>query len=357
MADTQAATGLKVQKWDAKNYREFLNSNRFSKEIGTSPNSLIQIKEDLSLKGEKGDSVTFSLLNALSAAGVRGDAVLEGNEESMTSRSQKVTVEQIRHAVRVSESQEQFSAIGLRNQQKSVIMDWIMENFRDAIIAEFGSINGVAYDDATEAQKDAWVVDNADRVQFGKLKSNYNVDHSVALATIDNTDDKLTTGAISLMKRIANSASPKIRPIRVAEDKKFYVMYVHPLCFRDLKADSTITQAQREALEKGPNNILFTGGDLHWDGVVIKEIEDFPTISAGINVGRALLCGSQAIAYAVARRTNTVSRDFDYGDKHGLAIRKMDGIEKMRFGTGAGDTDDSKDHGMVTGWFAAVADV
>lgn len=354
MADTSAATGLTVQQWDAKFYKEFLNSNRFRREIGKSENSIIQIKEDLTKK--KGDSVTFALVNRLTGAGVTGSSTLEGNEESLISRSLKVTVDQIRHGVRVPMLEEQFSAIPLRNAARSLLMDWQMENFRDRIIAELGSINGVAYGSASETQKDAWVVDNVDRVQFGKLVSNYNVDHSVALDTIDNTDDKLTTAAISLMKRIALKASPKVRPVRVTDDKRFFVMYAHPLCFRDLKADSTITQAQREALSRGPNNILFTGGDLHWDGVIIKEIEDMPTIAANINVGRAVLCGAQAIAFAVAMRPNTVTEEFDYKDKQGVAVREVLNVEKMIFGSGSGDTDDLKDHGMVTGWFAAVAD-
>ncbi len=356
MAETSAAAGLTPQRWDSNFYRDFLNSNRFKREIGKSSNSIIQIKEELTNK--KGDSVTYALVNRLTGAGVTGDATLEGNEESLISRSLKVSVAQIRHAVRVPSSQEQFSAIPLRNAAREQLMDWQMENFRDRIIAEFGSINGVAYADATEVQKDAWLVDNADRILMGALKSNAGTDHSAGLANIDNTADKLTTGAISLMKRIALTASPKVRPVRVTEDKRFFVMYAHPLCFRDLKTDSTITQAQREAMARGPNNILFTGGDLHWDGVIVKEIEDFPTVTdSTIDVGRAMLCGAQAIAFAVARRPKTVTRDFDYGDKFGVAINEMLGVEKMLFGTGSGDTDDLKDHGMVTGWFAAVADV
>jgi hypothetical protein len=34
----------------------------------------------------------------------------------------------------------------------------------------------------------------------------------------------------------------------------------------------------------------------------------------------------------------------------------FDGIAKLRFGTGSGDTDDTKDHGVATGYVAAVAD-
>jgi hypothetical protein len=55
-------------------------------------------------------------------------------------------------------------------------------------------------------------------------------------------------------------------------------------------------------------------------------------------------------------RPQTVEEDFDYKRKVGLAVKQWYKVEKLRFGTGATDTDDYKDHGMVTGWFAAVAD-
>ena len=61
----------------------------------------------------------------------------------------------------------------------------------------------MAYGTASEAQKDAWLVDNADRVLFGAAKSNNSSnDHSASLANIDNTNDKLTPGAISLLSLI-----------------------------------------------------------------------------------------------------------------------------------------------------------
>ena len=63
------------------------------------------------------------------------------------------------------------------------------------------------------------------------------------------------------------------------------------------------------------------------------------------------------MAYALAKRPQSKEEEFDYGDKQGVAIRQWFKYDKMRFGTGSGDTDDLKDHGIVTGWFAAVADV
>lgn len=360
MADTTAATGLTVQQWDSKFFTEYVNQNRFKPVMGTSENSVIQLKDDLTKK--KGDSVTFALVNRLKNAATTGSAVLEGNEEDMSSRSHKVTVDKLRNAVRTSEIEEQYSAISLRNAAREVLKTWIMEETRDDIITAMGSINGVDYGTASEVQKDAWLVDNIDRVLFGAVKSNASsLDHSVALALIDNTADKLTAAALSLMKRIAISADPKITPIRTTEDEKMFVVYASALPFRDLKEDTVITQAQREALARGKSNPLFRGGDLLWDGMIIKEIEDIPVLTgvglAGIDVAPVYFCGAQAVAMAWAKRTTSKEEEFDYGDKHGVAIEEIRGVEKMTFGTGAGDTDDLKDNGIVTGFFAAVADV
>lgn len=359
MADTTAATGLTVQQWDSKFFKEYLSQNRFKPYMGTNENAIIQVKEDLTKK--KGDKITYALVNRLAGAGVTGTATLEGNEEALDSRSHYVTVDKLRHGVRVAEMEEQKSAIPLRNAAKSVLKDWIMEKTRDDIIAALGSINGVAYGTATETQKDAWLVDNADRVLFGAVKSNNAAnDHSAALANIDNTADQLTPDAISLMKRMALTASPKIRPIRTTEDERWFVMFANSMAFRDLKTHATITQAQREALNRGMKNPLFTGGDLMWDGVIIKEIEDIPILSGvgagSIDVAPVYMCGAQSIGMAWAKRTKSATEKFDYGDKMGVAIEEIRGIEKLTFGSGSGDTDDLKDHGVFTGYFAAVAD-
>jgi hypothetical protein len=68
------------------------------------------------------------------------------------------------------------------------------------------------------------------------------------------------------------------------------------------------------------------------------------------------LCGAQAIAYGVAQRYRTRTKTFDYSDKYGVSIGCIDGIHKIIFGSGASDTDDTKDHGVVTGYAYAAAD-
>lgn len=363
MADTAAASGLTVQQWDDKFFTESLNASIFKPFFGTAENSVIQVNQDLTKK--PGDSITFALVNKLTNDATTGSNVLEGFEEDLVSRSQRVTIDQFRHAVRIPVLEDQFSAIPLRNAGKSALLDWNMELSRDQIITALGSILGVAYADATEANKDIWAVDNEDRVTFGALVSNYNADHSVALATIDNTADKLTPDALSLMKRRAKTASPKIRPLKprqgsVTSDS--YVLFAPSLIVRDIALNSTFTQANREARTRGKfKNPLFLGADYIWDNIAIYEVEDIAVVtgvgSGSIDVAPCYLCGAQAVGYALAKRPQSIEEMFDYKDKQGIAIRQWHQFEKLRFGTQAGsDTGDLKDHGIYTGWFAAVAD-
>lgn len=356
MANTTARSGLTPQQWDDKFFMEYVRESRFKRYMGTSENSIIQVKENL-MKA-KGDKITFASVRKLAGAGVTGNTTLEGNEEALDSRSMAVTVAPLRHAVAVSEWDEQKSAIELRDTAKMALKLWMMEKMRDDIIAALGSINGVDFADASAAQKNAWVVDNADRVLFGKLKSNYSATFATALGNIDNTDDKLTPEALSLMKRIAQTASPAIRPIRLSEDEEWFVAFANSRAFRDLQANSTMTQANRDARVRGvESNPLFTGGSLVWDGIIVREIPEMGYTSNGtIECGQVFLCGAQAVGVGWAQRTRTRTDTRDYGFVNGVAIGEMRGIEKLTFGTGSGDTDDLKDHGVVTGWFSAVAD-
>lgn len=361
MADSAAATGLTVEQWDDKFWTEYIQDNPFKRYMGTSSNSIIQVKEDLTKK--KGDKIHFALVNRLTNAAVTGSSTLEGNEEDMDSRSHQLTVDQRRNAVRIPVFEDQKSAIPLRDAGKDVLKDWAMEDTRDLIITNGNSINGVAYGSASEANKDAWLVDNVDRVLFGAAKSNDSGpgDHSAALANIDNTADQLDTGALSLMKRIALTANPKVRPIRVAGmNKRFFVVFVHPLVMRDLKTDSVITNAQRDVVIRNQNNKLFEGGDVEWDGMIVHEVDDMPILTgagaAGIDVSPVFFCGAQAFGFGWAKRWQSVEEEFDYKDKQGIGVRGWYGVDKMTFGSGSGDTDDLKDHGMVTGYFASVAD-
>lgn len=360
MADTVAAAGLTPQQWDDQFFVEYQGNHPFANYMGTSEQSIIQINEQLG--GKKGDSVTFALLNKLTNAAVTGSNTLEGNEEAMDSRSFVINVDKYRNGVRVSDIEEQYSAIALRNAAKPNLREWAKNFDTDRIIAALGSINGIAYGSATQTQRDAWLVDNADRVLFGSaIGNNAANDHSAALAEIDTTADKLDTDILSLMKRMALTANPRIRPVRFGNmNRRYYIAFVHPLAMRDLKADTALTQAQREVQITSQNEKLFQGGDVDFDGILVHEVDDMP-IYTGVgasssDVSPVYLCGAQAIGHARCRRWRSREEVFDYGDKHGCAIETIDGIEKMTFGSGSNDTDDLKDHGVVTAYVSTTAD-
>lgn len=362
MAETSVPTGLTVQQWDEKYFRDYLNANWFKKFMGGGSNAAIQVKEDLTKK--PGDAVTFTLVNQLTGTAKGASDTLEGAEEDIDLRSQKITVREYSHAVRFSKFEAQKTAIDLRRAHKDVLMDWNMELDRDNIIEALGSINGVDHAAATEAQKDAWLTDNSDRVLFGALKSNASSnDHSTALATVDTTNDKLTPGAISLMKRMAKTASPRVRPIRPKSSiggSDGYVLLAPTQMIRDLAADTTFSAANRDAGTRGDSNKLFSGADYKWENIFIYEIEDIPSRGAvgdsSAVVRPCYLLGAQALGMAWSMRPQTCEEEFDYKRKVGLAIKQWYKVEKLRFGSGVSDTDDLKDHGVVTGYFAAAAD-
>lgn len=362
MAETAIPTGLTVQQWDEKYFTQYLNNNWFKKFMGTGSSRMIQVKEDLTKK--PGDAVTYTLVNRLTGTAKGASEDLEGAEEDLSTRSQKVTVREYSHAVKFSKFEAQKTAIDLRQAHRDVLMDWNMELDRDNIIAALGDINGTAYASASESAKDAWLVDNADRVLFGASKSNNSSnDHSASLANIDASNDKLTPDALSLMKRMAKTANPRVRPIQAKDTiagSDMYVVFAPTECIRDLAANSTFTQANREARNRGVDNPLFSGANYIWDNLAIYEIEDIPSLGAvgesSAVVRPVYLCGAQALAMAWAMRPQTVDEEFDYGRKVGMAIKQWYKVEKLRFGTGSSDTDDLKDHGVVTGYFAAAAD-
>lgn len=359
MAETLAASGLTVRQWDDRFFDAYVRASRFARYYGTTENAVIHIKENLTKN--KGDRITLALAHELSGAEVTGNGTLEGNEEALDTRSHAVTVDVLRHAVMVTDWEEQKSAIGLRDAGKVRLKNWAMKRLRSDIITALHAVNGVAYGSATEAQKDAWLADNADRVLFGAAVSNNSGnDHSASLLNVDATADKLNPAVISLAKRLAQEASPAIRPVVAGEDEEWFVLFTGSRPFRDLRNHADMLSANRDAWTRGKDNPLFTGGDLIWDGVIVKEIPEIGTLgtvgASGAEVGAGFLCGAQAVGIAWAQRTRTATQDTDYKFRHGVAIQEIRGVEKLRFGTGTADTDNPVDNGVVTLYTAAAAD-
>ncbi len=363
MAQTFAVAGLTPQQWDDEFFRDYVRSSRYRRYMGTDEASIIQVKEDLTRKA--GDRVTYALVNELTGDGVTGNNTLKGNEERLNSRSHAVAVNVLRHAVVVDDWDTQKSVIDLRNAGRVQIREWAMKKLRDGITDGLGQIDGTKFSDATNAARDTWQVNNRDRVVFG---TGTVTQTTFASAISLTTTAQLTPNLLSLMKRLAQSASPKVKPIYVKEmDQEWFVCFVGPRAWRDLTEDNpttnVLTLANRDARVRGVDNPLFTGDSLVWDGMILREIPEIQPVPAaiasvsGLAVEPVYLCGAQAIGLAWAQRTKSTTDVDDYGFLHGVGVQEIRGIEKLRFGTAAGaDTTTPKDHGIVTAFVAAASD-
>ena len=369
MADmnlTPARPGLTPIIWDSDFFTEYVRKNQFARYMGTTMGSLIQVREDLTRK--RGDTIVFPTVRRLVGAGVTGNTVLEGNEEVLNARSLNLSVAAIRHAVAVSDWDEQKSVIALRDAARDALMNWSLEKLRADIIVSLESVTAdgsvqIPFSTATAAQRNYWMVNNADRMLFGVSKSNaVSGVMATALLTLDAPTDKMSAAIVTLAKRIARTANPHIRPISVNDDEEWFVMFMPSLPFRDLMQDPAIISGLQYAWERGKDNPLFTAGDIMWNGVIIKEVPEMPVIAgagaAGVDVAMSALCGAQALGVAWAQRTKSPQRTRAIMPScMAVGLQEMRGIGKLRFGVDPTvDTTKPVDAGVVSIFTTAVAD-
>lgn len=346
MAFTTVQAANVEELWDNEFFKSYVRANRFNRYMGSTANSVIHTAMDLTKKA--GDGITLPLITELTGAGQTGNGLLEGNEEALGNYGHKIEVATRRHAVAVTDNDQQFTGIPLRDAAKEQLKLWAMKKLRTDVITALHSIAGTAYGSATEAAKDTWVAANSDRVLFGDGSVGGYTDHSADLALV-TASMKLTKEVVSKAKARAEVATPIIRPVTVGEDSENYVMFVGSGAFRDLKTD--LATSLQNAQERGDGNPLWNDGDLMWDGVVIRKIQEITgfnnTATTPNRVEPYFLCGAQAIGVAWAQTTKSTTDTRDYGFVKGVGIHEMLGVEKLVY--------NGQDHGILTGYVGALA--
>lgn len=367
MAEVTLASASEKQKWLSQYFSEYVRESGFAGYMGKSPTSIIVAKHEL--ENEAGKTINIPLITRLSGTGVTGSSVLDGAEEDLGNYNCAISIDWRRNGVRVPKSTSYKTDIDLMNAARDALRNWESEKFRDDIIkAMLSAVTSgdttVNLADSTAANRNAWAAANQDRLLFGAVLSNYSATFATALGNIDTSADKMTASAASLMKRMAKLADPHIRPFKSKVGQEYFVAFHGARTFRDLKADSTITAANREARPRDvENNPLFQDGDLIYDGVIHREVPEIDDIAANggaaftlngagaasADVRPVFLCGQQAVGVAWGQmptmRTDTTK---DYAFRPGVAVEELLGVKKMAF--------NGKQHGMVTGFFAAASD-
>jgi N4-gp56 family major capsid protein len=365
MTETVLASASQKQKWIADYFKEYVRESGYAGYFGKGSTNIIQYRYEL--QEEAGKTINIPLIVRLQGAGVTGGAILDGAEEELGNYNCSISIDWRRHGVRVPKSQSYMTEINLLDAAKDMLRQWEAEQLRDDITKAMLSLTTsgdttVNMGDSTAANRNSYNAANSDRLLFGKLKSNYSATWATAVGNIDTTDDKCTIASMSLAKRIAKSADPHVRPYKTETGREFFVAFHGSRTFRDLKADSTLTQANREARPRDvESNPIFQDGDVIYDGIIHREVPEIDAIASGgtysmdgigntsADVRPVFLCGQQAIGVAWGQMP-TPRSDYakDYGFRPGVAIEELLKVKKMSF--------NSKQHGMVSCFFAAASD-
>lgn len=367
MADTILASTSKKQVWTTKYLLEYVRDTRFASYMGAGPDNVIQLYNELNR--ENGAILNIPFFTRLKGSGVTGSTQLEGNEEELGNYNAAIAVDWLRNAVKVPKSTQYATDIDILDVAKPALRRWSSEKLRDGIIAALGAIVvpaatagaidvPVAYGTATAGQRNTYMVSNSDRIIFGADIANASSGiWATALGNIDSTNDKLTTALISKAKRIAMNADPHIDPYKLGDGREYFIMFVNSLQMRDLQADTAMQAANRDARQRDvETNPIFQGGDLIWDGVIIREVPEMSSLivtgagNGGINVGPAFLCGKQGVAVAWGQPPR-VGTDMlqDYKFRPAAYVEELRGIQKLSY--------QGKNYGVVVVWTASTPDV
>ena len=358
--------------------REYVRENLFSAYYGDGVTAIIRNIYDAKKGGEQ---INVPLVGSLTGSG-KGAGTLVGNEEKIDNFGFRAFVDWNRHAVVTNGAEEQKDSADVFGEAKPLLSDWGKEQQRDELILAFhalptsaapaglGSdagqrVNGVLYSAASASEKNTWHTYNASRVLYGSAKANFVTgNHASSLANIDATNDKLKRSSLSLMKRMAKKARPRIRPFKVKSGREYFVVFCGSLPFRDIKADlESINKDARSREDRGmDDNPLFQDGDLLWDGMIIREIpemDDLCTVTGAgadsIDVAPVFFCGQMAATVAWAKMPNPTRRDeTDYGFVKGVGIEMCYGIAKIAKALPGSSS--LVDWGMATMYVASVAD-
>jgi N4-gp56 family major capsid protein len=332
---------LAVKLFSKKLFQDALKKTYFKRFMGTGSDSLVQIKNETS-KGP-GDKITVGLRMQLSGAGVQGDGTLEGNEEALTTYSDSVFIDQLRHAVRSGgKMSEQRVPFSVRMEAKAGLEDWWADRLDTWF---FNCLAGyTAQTDSRYTGNQSATAPTTNRKLFAGATAT-----DVGQGASDIFDIKLIDKFVERVETV----SPTIRPIMIGGEKK-YVGFLHPYQVYDLRTSTSTGQwldIQKAAAagREDTKNPIYTRALGEYHGVILHEASRVPQ---GVNAGaavtttrRAIFCGAQAAMMAYGQKDQDgemtwVEELFDYSNQLGVSAGMIAGMKKTVF--------NSEDFGVIT---------
>ena len=330
-----------VKLWSRKLAREALKKTYVKRFMGSSADSIVQIKNET--QKNPGDSIRMTLRMQLTGDGTLGDANLEGNEESLTTWTDNVVINQLRHAVRSEgKMSEQRIPFSIRDEAQTGLADWWADRWDTWFFNQVCGYTPVT--DLRYAGMNATLAPTR-RVFAGGASNEQSLTTGMefSLGLIDLAVENAKVGQTGVV--------PTIRPVKV-DGKDYYVAFLHPYQVTDLRTQTSEDPSKpvlwydihKAALQGGSkaSNPIFTGALGEYNGVVLHEsnrITQGVHASSGAvqsNVRRAVLCGAQAAVCGFGEGHDKSTYDwfeqlFDYGNKLGVKAGCIAGLKKSRY--------------------------
>ena len=346
-----SASDDRVQKlWSKKVQTEALISSDFGRFCDTSDSALGMIFEETSK--DAGDQVRYPLVNLLEGDGTTENETLEGNEEAITSHTDTLVINKLRHATRAEVTiTDQRIPWDLGAQHARLLTLWWKERF-DTIVANHlcgynletrGKYVGF---NAVSAPSSGRII-RANGTDDDSLSSS----HVFTLSLIDQARELATTGG--------SSGLPPIRPIKASMagggSKDMYVCFLHPTqvtSIRTTSSNNVWRDIQLNLLaggyDKSSNPIFNRALGVYGDTILIESKYMRGGITnagaAKANTRRAVFAGAHAISLAFGKGYSKDAgkvRDetFDYGDQYAKSLTNVFGLKATRF--------NSNDYGKI----------
>ena len=303
-----------------------------------SNDSVIQVLEDT--QKAAGDRITMQLRVLLSGAGVSGNSALEGNEERLTTYTQNILIDHLRHGVRTGgQIDEQRIPWDMREQAMKGLRDWWADRLDQSVLNQVCGNTG---------QTDLRYVGLNATVAPSSATGNTRILYGGGTHTTENSlSAGSETFSLTYIDRAINQAKIATPLVRMPQTPwgKGYVMIVHPNVMRTLSTNSAantiniwqinLAQAQGGQTGKFEKRSTFPQVFRYRDAFLVED-DRIPLAPSTTTVYRNVLLGAQAAAVAFGRRYGNrrmswKEKLFDYDEQLGVKAGMIWGCVKTTF--------------------------
>jgi len=328
MSNFTLASASQNEIWSTQFISEYVRASTYQDFMSSKGDNIITVKNELSNKA--GQLIHVPVFAKMRGTPNDGTTSLVGNEKSLTNYSVGFQTKLVRDAINIQITEELKTELDLRAVAKTGLQRYASELLKNDLITAFNSVPvamggdledvTVSYGNATAGQLNSYVTTNVDRTFF--VGGSNTGTMSTSLATIGASTGVLTGAVLSKIKDKADATTASsifaIEPYQTKDGQPWFVLFVNGAGFSQLRADQAIMTATKDALPRerdGENNPLFTGGDLIWDGIIIKKVRDYTTIgtvgASSAPVAQAQLCGLNSVMMGYSMKSRPTRRSED----------------------------------------------